>query len=166
MDWNYENLMKNLLWKIRSFHQMNVFELNAIFRLRQEVFILEQNCAYLDADGKDQFSEHIFGVHDDGRVLAYCRIVQPGVAYPEVSIGRIATHAEVRGSGLGKILMEKALAFVDDRYGKVSIRLEAQQYLVKFYETYSFFATGDTYLVDGIEHIEMLRNVEKITMDA
>lgn len=158
--------MKNLLWKIRSFHQMNVFELNAVFRLRQEVFILEQNCVYLDADGKDQFSEHVFGVDDDGRVLAYCRIVQPGVSYPEVSIGRIVTHADVRGTGLGKLLMEKALAFIDDRYGKVSIRLEAQQYLQKFYESYGFAAEGNTYLLDGIEHIEMLRNVEKVLINS
>ena len=157
--------MKNLLWKIRSFHQMNVFELNAIFRLRQEVFVVEQNCAYLDADGKDQFSEHIFGVDDDGRVLAYCRIVQPSVTMPDVSIGRIATHIDVRGTGLGKILMEKAMAFIDDRYGKVSIRLEAQQYLMKFYENYGFVANGDMYLLDGIEHIEMLRNIEKVMIN-
>ena len=145
---------------------MNVFELNAAFRLRQEVFIIEQNCAYLDADGKDQFSEHIFGVDDDGRVLAYCRIVQPGVSFPEVSIGRIATHQDVRGTGLGKILMEKALAFIDDRYGKVSIRLEAQQYLQKFYEHYGFLPDGDVYLLDGIEHIEMVRNVEKVLINS
>ncbi|MBK6732200.1 MAG: GNAT family N-acetyltransferase [Bacteroidetes bacterium] len=157
--------MKNLLWKIRSFHQMNVFELNAIFRLRQEVFVVEQNCAYLDADGKDQFSEHIFGVDDDGRVLAYCRIVQPSVTVPDVSIGRIATHTDVRGTGLGKILMEKAMAFIDDRYGKVSIRLEAQQYLLRFYENYGFVVNSDTYILDGIEHVEMLRNVEKVMIN-
>lgn len=154
--------MKNLFWKIRGFHQLNVFELQAIYRLRQEVFVVEQNCPYLDADGKDQFSEHIFGVDDDGRVMAYCRIVQPGVSYPEVSIGRICTHPETRGTGLGKLIMDKALAFIDDKHGKTGVRIEAQEYLRKFYESYGFETTGDIYLLDNINHIEMVRHSEKI----
>lgn len=154
--------MKNLFWKVRSFHQLNVFELQGIYRLRQEVFIVEQNCVYLDTDGKDQFSEHVFGVDDDGRVMAYCRIVQPGVSYPEVSIGRICSHPEIRKTGLGKLIMEKAFAFIDDKYGKVAIRIEAQQYLQKFYESFGFDCIGEIYILDGIEHIEMLKTGEGV----
>jgi ElaA protein len=158
--------MKNLFWKIRGFHQLNVFELQAIFRLRQEVFIVEQNCAYLDADGKDQFSDHLFGVDDDGRVVAYCRIVQPGISYTEVSIGRIATHPDARRSGYGKVIMDKAISFIEDKYGKTNIRIEAQQYLQKFYEMYCFEPVGNTYLLDGIEHIEMLRHSDNVHVKA
>lgn len=131
--------------------------MQGIYRLRQEVFAVEQNCAYLDADGKDQFSDHIFGVDDDGKVLACCRIVQPGVSYEVVSIGRIASHLSARGTGLGKLIMEKAITFIGDKYGKVSVKIEAQQYLQKFYESYEFEPIGEIYLLDGIEHIEMVR---------
>ncbi|MBC8048152.1 MAG: GNAT family N-acetyltransferase, partial [Fimbriimonadaceae bacterium] len=141
---------------------LNVFELQGIYRLRQEVFIVEQNCAYLDADGKDQFSDHLFGVDDDGRVLAYCRIVQPGVSYPELSIGRVSSHPETRGTGLGKVVMDKAIAFIEDKYGKAAIRIEAQHYLQKFYESYGFEISGDVYVLDGINHIEMVKNTDKV----
>lgn len=150
--------MENLFWKIKSFHQLNVMELYGIMRLRQEVFAVEQNCTYLDADGKDQFCDHIFGVDDSGKVIAYCRIVQPGVSYPEVSIGRIATHPEHRNMGQGRLLMDKALSYIDDKYGKTDIKIEAQFYLEKFYSNYGFEKSGEIYLLDGIEHVEMIRN--------
>ncbi|MEZ5013182.1 MAG: GNAT family N-acetyltransferase [Chitinophagales bacterium] len=151
-------MQENLFWKIRGFHQLNVFELYGILRLRQEVFAIEQNCVYLDADGRDQFCEHIFGVDDAGKVIAYCRVVQPGVAFTEVSIGRIATHPEHRSTGLGKLLMEKALNFIEDKYGKVHIRIEAQCYLQKFYAHFGFHTIGEEYDLDGIPHIEMVRD--------
>ena len=150
----------SLLWKVRSFHQLNVCELQAIYRLRQEVFVVEQQCAYLDADGKDQFADHIFGVDDDGRVMAYCRVVQPGISCSEVSIGRVVTHPELRHTGLGKSVMERAFKCVDDRYGKVPVRIEAQLYLKAFYEQQGFEPVGDVFLLDGIDHIEMLRPAE------
>ena len=156
----------DLFWKIKSFHQLNVFELYGILRLRQEVFAVEQNCVYLDVDGKDQFSDHIFGVDDAGKVIAFARVVQPGVAYPEVSIGRVATHPDHRHEGLGKIVMDKALRLIEDKYGKVSIRIEAQFYLEKFYSGYGFESIGSVYLLDGIEHIEMLLPVDKVLTKA
>lgn len=151
--------MVQLLWKSRSFHQLNVFELQAIYKLRQEVFILEQNCVYLDADGKDQFADHIFGVSDDGRVLAYCRVLQPGTVFEEVSIGRVATNQEVRRTGLGKLLMEKSFKLIEERYGSVPVRIEAQFYLKDFYQQMGFEQTGLVYDLDGIDHIEMVRNI-------
>ncbi|MFI5171188.1 MAG: GNAT family N-acetyltransferase [Chitinophagales bacterium] len=149
--------MENLFWKIKSFHQLNVFELYGILRLRQEVFAVEQNCVYLDVDGKDQFGDHIFGVDDAGKVMAYCRILQAGSAYPEISIGRVATHPDTRNQGLGKLLMEKAINYIIDKQGAVPIRIEAQYYLEKFYTAFGFESSGSTYLLDGIEHIEMIR---------
>lgn len=149
--------MENLFWKIKSFHQLNVFELYGILRLRQEVFAVEQNCIYLDVDGKDQFGDHIFGVDDAGKVMAYCRILQPGAVYPEVSIGRVATHPDTRHQGGGKIVMDKAINFIADKYGQVPIKIEAQYYLEKFYINYGFESTGNVYLLDGIQHIAMIR---------
>lgn len=154
--------MVSLLWKVRSFHQLNVFELQAIYKLRQEVFVVEQHCVYLDADGKDQFADHIFGVHDDGRVMAYCRVLQPGIICSEVSIGRVVTHPDVRHTGFGKLLMDKAFKCVDDRYGKVPVRIEAQLYLKEFYASLGFEPVGEVYLLDGIDHIEMVRPVENM----
>ncbi len=149
--------MENLFWKVRNFHQLNVFELYGILRLRQEVFIVEQNCAYLDTDGKDQFSDHIFGIDDNGKVIGYCRIIQPGVAYPEVSIGRISTHPQNRHHGIGKLIMDKALDYIEDKYRNNPVRIEAQHYLEKFYASYGFVPISNIYILDGIEHIEMLR---------
>jgi len=149
--------MENLFWKIKSFHQLNVFELYGILRLRQEVFAVEQNCVYLDVDGKDQSCDHIFGVDDAGKVIAYCRIVQPVNSYTEVSIGRVSTHPEHRKSGFGRMVMDKAINFVEDKYGQAAIKIEAQYYLEKFYAAYSFESKGEVYLLDGIEHIEMIR---------
>lgn len=149
--------MENLFWKIKSFHQLNVFELYGILRLRQEVFALEQNCVYLDVDGKDQFCDHIFGVDDAGKVIAYCRIVQPETGFSEVSIGRVATHPEHRNHGYGKMVMDKAINFIEDKYGPVTIKIEAQYYLEKFYSGYGFEPKSEVYLLDGIEHIEMVR---------
>ena len=150
-------IMEQPVWKIKPFHQLNIFELYGILRVRQEVFAVEQNCVYLDLDGKDQFCDHLFAVDDNGRVIACARIVQPGTAYNEVSIGRVASHPELRGTGLGKQIMEKSIAFVEDKYGKVPIRIEAQYYLEKFYLDFGFAAHGEVYLLDGIQHIEMLR---------
>lgn len=149
--------MEQPVWKIKPFHQLNIFELYGMLRLRQEVFAVEQNCVYLDLDGKDQYCEHILAIDSEGRVVACCRIVQPGVLFPEVSIGRVASHPELRGSGLGKMVMDKALRFVEDKYGKVPVRIEAQYYLEKFYASFGFKTHGEVYLLDGIEHIEMLR---------
>lgn len=154
--------MENLFWKIKSFHQLNVFELYGILRLRQEVFAIEQNCVYLDVDGKDQFCDHIFGVDDAGMVLAYCRILQPGTSYTEVSIGRVASHPNHRKNGYGKMVMDKAVNFIEDKYGQVAIRIEAQCYLEKFYLGYGFEPQNEVYLLDGIEHIEMVRGKNAI----
>ena len=153
-------------WKIKSFHQLNVFELYGILKLRQQVFAVEQNCVYLDADGKDQLCDHIFGVDDAGQVMAYCRILQPGSAFQEVSIGRVSTHPDNRHNGWGKLIMEKAINFIDDKYGPVAVKIEAQYYLERFYANFGFETSGSVYLLDGIEHVEMLRDKNAVNVKA
>lgn len=129
-----------------------------MFALRIEVFVVEQNCPYQDADGKDLKSSHVFGTNDHGELIACARIVSPGVSYKEVSIGRVATAMTVRGSGSGKELMRKSIKAIEEKFGQVPIRISAQSYLKKFYESFGFVQVGEEYLEDNIPHIEMLRS--------
>ena len=118
--------------------------------------MLEQECLYLDADGKDRKSFHLMGFEGD-ELVAYARIVEPGVSYAEVSIGRILTTKIARGTGAGIELMEEGLREIESRYGKVPVRISAQTYLLKFYQKFGFESTGKEYLEDEIPHTEMLR---------
>lgn len=124
--------------------------------LRQEVFVVEQSCHYLDADGKDVDSFHLMGYRNE-MMIAYARIVKPGVSYPEVAIGRVVTAKQVRGKGIGITLMHEALKMIKEEYGPTPIRLSAQTYLLKYYEKYGFISTGKEYYEDEIPHTEMLR---------
>lgn len=124
--------------------------------LRQEVFVVEQNCPYLDADGKDKQSWHLLGYDENKKLAAYARIVFPGVSYKEVAIGRVITSQDHRRTGAGKELMREALKAIETLYGKVPVRISAQTYLVKFYSEFGFVSTGKEYLEDDIPHTEML----------
>ena len=147
----------SLHWICKSFQELSLDELYAIMVLRQEVFVIEQNCPYIDADGKDQESHHFMGLNEAGELLAYTRLVVPGAIYKEVSIGRVITAQSMRRTGLGIVLMEKSIAEIERIYGKVPIRISAQKHLRKFYEKFDFEYVGKEYLEDGIPHIEMLR---------
>ncbi|MGE5107238.1 MAG: GNAT family N-acetyltransferase, partial [Sphingobacteriales bacterium] len=130
-------------------------ELYAILQLRNEVFVVEQNCVFQDADNKDQQSWHYMG-WKDGHLIAYIRIVPPGVAYQYASIGRVVNSSKARGTGIGKKLMQSGIAKTYELFGKVPIKIGAQLYLKKFYESLGFKQTSEIYLEDGIEHIEMM----------
>src|SRR5258708_5844092 len=143
-------------WQLKSFDNLSPGELYSILRLRQEVFIVEQNCPYLDADGKDQKSLHLMGFIE-GNLAAYARIVPPHISYREVSIGRVVTSPSHRKKEYGKLLMNEAIAEIEKKYGKVDIRIGAQQYLRRFYEGFGFIQVGAPYLEDGIPHIYMIR---------
>ena len=145
-----------LTWQLKHFKELSGTELYAIMRVRQEVFIVEQNCPYLDADGKDIYCQHLIG-YADGEIAAYARIVPPHVSYNEPSIGRVITTAKFRTGGYGKLLMQKAITETINAYGAVDIRIGAQLYLKKFYESFGFIQQGDVYDEDGIDHIIMLR---------
>lgn len=148
-------------WKWSAFAELNARELYRILKLRQEVFIVEQQCPYLDADGRDDRCYHLHGWKpasgDPEILLAYLRVLPPGLVYAEPAMGRIVTAPEVRGSGIGRALMKEGLRRVKETFGETAIRISAQQYLKKFYEEFGFRQAGEPYVEDGIPHIEMLR---------
>ena len=145
-----------MYWKVKSFDSLTPHELYAILQLRSEVFGVEQNCVYQDMDNKDQHCFHLMGWQNE-RLLAYTRLVPPGISYPQPSIGRVVTSPSARRTGLGKTLMEKSIAEIINLYGNSSIKIGAQLYLKKFYESFDFEQTGDSYDEDGIAHIHMIR---------
>jgi ElaA protein len=125
--------------------------------------VIEQNCPYQDADGKDLKSLHVQGrltpgpsPSGEGSLVAYTRLVPPGVSYEEPSIGRVITSKEARGTGAGKMLMTKSIEYLKKEFGNTPIRIGAQAYLQKFYEGFGFVKEGDGYLEDGIPHFIML----------
>lgn len=145
----------NIKWSYKTFDNLSNSELYNILRLRSEVFIIEQQCIYQDLDGKDLKSHHLTA-WDGDNLVAYTRIVPPGVSFPEVSIGRVLTSPLYRGNGKGIALMQKSIEKVYETYGKTPIRIGAQLYLKKFYENLGFAKDSDQYLEDGIPHIEMI----------
>jgi ElaA protein len=141
-------------WHALYFNDLTAAQLYKLLALRQRVFVVEQNCAYLDADGVDPASRHLWAETDrDGTVQAYARIVPAGIKFAEVSIGRVITAPEARGTGLGRELMERAIAACPAG----PIRIGAQAHLEKFYTELGFTRASEPYDEDGIPHIEMLR---------
>lgn len=141
----------------KEFKVLTPDEIYAILRLRSEVFVVEQQCIFLDADNKDQFCDHVMIQSPAGNLVGCSRLVPPGVIYREMSIGRVVTHPSVRGTGAGRALMERSLDFVFLRYGKGIVKIGAQYYLKRFYESFGFEQTGEIYDEDGIDHIHMLK---------
>jgi ElaA protein len=147
-----------LRWEWKRFDSLSAEEVYTLLCVRQQVFVLEQACLYLDADGKDRKAFHLMGFLND-ELVAYARILDPGVSYPEVSMGRILTTSTARGTGAGLELMEVGLQYISQAYGKVPIRISAQSYLLEFYQKFGFEPTGKEYLEDEIPHSEMLRSL-------
>jgi ElaA protein len=148
-----------LTWRWCRFDELDVYELQAIYMARQQVFSVEQACAYLDADGYDARSFHLAAWSADDRTvpLAYARVVQPGQKYAEPSIGRVITTAMARGTGLGRELVRRAIMHCTEAFPALGIRISAQTRLERFYEEAGFTVVGQPYLEDGIPHTEMLR---------
>ncbi len=141
-------------WTCKTFDQLSPHELYAALRLRNEVFVVEQACIFQDADDKDAASLHLAGTLD-GSLAAYARLVPAGVSYDEVSIGRVVVAKSARKLGLGRALMERALHEICARHGSVPVRLGAQLYLQRFYESLGFSRVSDVYDEDGIDHVLM-----------
>jgi ElaA protein len=146
----------NINWIIKNFDELTPHELYSILQLRNIVFAIEQNCVYPDMDDKDQPAEHLMAWQNE-KLIAYTRILPPGIAYDEPSIGRVVTVPSVRGEGVGKQLMEKSLEKVYNKYGTTPVKIGAQLYLKKFYTELGFLQTSGVYLEDGIDHIEMVK---------
>jgi ElaA protein len=149
--------MKDIRWSLKQFAELSPFELYDILRLRSEVFVVEQQCIFLDMDDKDQQAHHLQGRLEDELIVSV-RILPPGVAYDEPSIGRVVGSPRHRGLGAGKLLMEEAIKATQSIYGQQPIKIGAQQYLKKFYEDLGFIQCSETYLEDDIPHIKMIRN--------
>ncbi|MCY7361005.1 MAG: GNAT family N-acetyltransferase [Ignavibacteria bacterium] len=147
----------NINWKLKSFNNLNPTELYEILKLRQTVFIVEQNCPYLDCDDKDYKSQHLMGFEND-MLICYARLIPVGVSYEkEISIGRVVNHPKYRGKGAGKELMQKAIQECENYFGKQPIRIGAQKWLKKFYESFGFEDINAPYYEDGIPHLIMIR---------
>ena len=144
-------------FKVCSFAELSLLELYHLMALRQEVFVVEQDCPYLDADGKDFASFHVLG-YQGNELLAYTRIVPPGISYPSYSsIGRVVTAGSARRLGLGKMLMAASIAGCERLYPEQAIKISAQTYLLDFYQGFGFAPVGEGYLEDGIPHQGMVR---------
>ena len=149
--------MMKLNYVIKHFNELSTKELYALLRLRNEVFIVEQNCPYLDLDDKDQASYHLLYYADD-QLAGHTRLLPGGLSYDDVSIGRVATASSYRGLGLGKKLMEASIEGCYGKFGRSAIRISAQLYLLKFYRSLGFKEEGASYEEDGIPHIEMVKS--------
>ena len=146
---------QRLRWRCVPFAGLDGATLYALLQLRSQVFVVEQNCVYLDADGADPQCFHLLGFDAKGQLQAALRLVPPGLKYAEASIGRVVTSAAVRGGGVGHELVAQGLRESALIYPGHGLRISAQAHLQRFYEAHGFRAEGDTYLEDDIPHIEM-----------
>jgi ElaA protein len=168
-------------WKCAPFGELTVRELYAILRARAEVFVVEQECAFQDLDGADEHAWHLMGrsssfprrresseqaldprLHGDDNLVAYCRLVAPGIKFAEASIGRVITVGTARGTGLGRELMRQALKQAERLWPGKPVRIGAQARLEKFYRDFGFVTASAPYMEDGIPHLEMLRPASTI----
>jgi ElaA protein len=147
--------MSSLHWTYKHFSSLSTQELYIILSLRSEVFVVEQNCVYLDTDNKDADAWHLCGWQDEV-LVAYVRILAPGVSYEEASIGRVLTNPAFRKNGYGVQLMNVAIEKTLQQFNVQKIKIGAQLYLQNFYSNLGFTQTSEVYMEDGIPHIEML----------
>lgn len=142
-------------WKIKKFNELNIEEIYKILALRNEIFIVEQDCPYLDCDDKDLNSYHLF-LTENGQIVSYLRILEKGVSYDEISIGRVAVKKSYRGKGISRKMMQKAIEFIENNLSEDTIKIQAQAYLLNFYSSLGFKAVSEEYLEDNIPHIDMI----------
>jgi len=141
---------------IKPFKELTPDELYAIMRLRNEVFVVEQNCVYQDADNKDPRCYHLMLLNND-ELIAYARLLPQGLSYEEMSIGRVISSPKARGTGAGRLLMKTAIEQCALIFGEGSIKIGAQAYLSNFYASFGFKEVGEIYDEDGIPHITMIK---------
>ena len=143
----------NLITK--TFNELTTDELYKILRLRNEVFILEQECPYQDIDDKDSESYHMF-LKENNEIIAYLRIIKKGISYKQISIGRVVVKKDYRFKGIAKDMLLKCLDFIENNLGEKEIKIQAQSYLYEFYSSLGFKKISDIYLEDNIPHMDML----------
>jgi ElaA protein len=151
-----------LAWRFIRFADLSPRDVHDILRARAAVFVVEQDCAFQDVDGVDPACWHLLGRLTAGpELVAYCRVVPPGIKFDEPSIGRVLTFGAARGTGAGRALMAEALARAGALYPGRALRIGAQQHLAKFYGEFGFEVASEPYDEDGIIHVEMLRPPRK-----
>ena len=142
-----------MIWEIKEWSELSIKEVENIFSLRSEVFVVEQDCVYQDIDGNDQQAKHVLGKKNN-EIIAYARIFKPGDYFKEASFGRAVVKKSERGRGIGDDLVKSSIKNIKDEVIKIS----AQSYLKEFYEKHGFVAKGEEYLEDGIPHTAMYIN--------
>jgi ElaA protein len=152
--------MQWIEWQWRRLEAFDAPALYEMLALRQRVFVVEQNCIYLDADGFDGDTEHLTG-HDGDRLVCCLRLMPPGVHGREAAIGRVAVDRNYRRQGLAAEMVRNTLTRIEERHGTVRVRLAAQQYLVNFYASFGFEPVSEPYDEDGILHVDMLLDDER-----
>lgn len=145
---------------IKKFEELTIDELYDILQLRSEVFVVEQDCVYQDIDGKDRKALHVIG-RLNNQIIAYTRCFAPGYYFNEAAIGRVVVSKEYRKHDFGHEIMKASLAAIKEHYQTSEIKLSAQTYLVRFYESHGFQTQGEGYLEDGIPHVGMVFNSKK-----
>lgn len=141
----------------KTFNELTLDELYALLKLRSQVFVVEQDCVYQDIDEKDKKSIHILG-KKNSEIIAYARIFKPGDYFKEASIGRVVVDFNYRGFGYAKKIMEESIKLVQDKFKETRVKVSAQTYLKKFYNSLGFNQIGEEYLEDGIPHIAMIKS--------
>ena len=144
-------------WQWTRFAGLSGDDVYDMLALRSTIFVVEQDCVYLDPDGLDRQSWHLLGRGEDGTLLAYVRVCDPGVKYAPPSIGRVVVNPSQRGTGLGHVLIAEALKHCDETWPGAPNRIGAQAHLQGFYGRHGYLPVGETYLEDGIVHIDMER---------
>ena len=143
-------------FRVKTFSELTIDELHDHLLLRSEVFVVEQDCVYQDVDGKDKKAIHVLG-YKDNNLIAYTRVFKAGDYFEEASFGRVVVKESERAYGYGHDLIKETIRVINNQLGEETIRISAQTYLKRFYESHGFSQTGDEYLEDGIPHINMLR---------
>ncbi len=146
------NTEQELVLHKKSFHQLTTDELYELLRVRNEVFVVEQNCVYQDLDGDDQKAIHLW-LTQAGKTVALARVCPAGTHMTEISIGRVISTE--RGKGYGKEILHHAIDAATEHFGATLIDIEAQEYAKGFYESVGFKQSSDTFMLDGIPHIKM-----------
>ena len=144
-----------LNWQFKHYNDLLLNDFHDILALRIQVFVVEQNCPYQELDGKDKKCYHLICRNGKGDVVGTMRILPPGIGFEEVGLGRIVLAESVRGEQQGHEMMREAMAFSEEEFGNVSIKLSGQKHLEGFYNRHGFKSTGKEYLEDGIPHVEM-----------
>ena len=149
-------------WETKTFHRLGADELYELLKLRVDVFIVEQSCAYRELDEKDRHPDtlHLTGRNENGELVAYLRILPPGLSFDRPSIGRVVVSKRSRRQGLCHLMMKQAVDQICRIWPGMGIRISAQVYLETFYRSCGFEKASDTYLEDGIPHLDMVREHE------